>query len=792
MCATAAAQDAERSAAVKLAREGQLEPAIAALEDLHRRYPGDIATAADLVTVLTWAGRNREALAVFDAIGAERAPYYAIEAAARAARNLGELARADADLALGLVRFPADRSMRALRVLVLTDAQRFEEARALFWPLLALDPQNVETLMAGAYLHAQSLDWGDSLRFYDEVLRQEPENLEALRGRALALSALRAPYQARALASETPGVLDAGTAARLEGTRTAMRLRWGELPNDDPAVGRAEIDRAIATLEAKIAELRAQPAPDPIALRRARIDLLVAYRNRSRMTDAVAVYEGLVRDGVTVPAYGRRSAAAAYLYLQKPEEAEALYRGVLAEEPDDLDTQFAQLGLFYSLIEQERYGDAYALIDALDKAEPPFREYPGSGGTFENPRKLEVAVPAALARYYGDQLGEAWARVSALADAAPAAVWLQGLKATVARARGWPRAALDIIEPWRTLGVDDTGLEVERAQALMDLSRYDEADPVIARLAARYPESKDVQDLMRRWDAYRSWELETRTDVGKGTEPTNEGTELTVATRLYSPPVGYHWRFTLGYAYTFGDVQEGKVDLHRSSIGAEYRGPGLWAYGELADIAGTLNRLGGRLAAVFTPDDHWYIRASGEIFAQDTPLRAIKTGVTANSGGAGLTYRWHESRDVDVGWRFMGFSDGNDRHEVNLALAQRLIDVPRFDLIGRLEFYGSTNSQSDGAYFSPEWIASPAVTLIGEHVAWRRYRTSFVHALTVTVGATAQKGFDTKPIATASYEHRWRWDPRFELVYGVRGGSRVFDGDREQEYGGFFAFRGRF
>ena len=41
------AQDAERREAVGLAREGQYDPAIAALTELRRRYPADVATAAD-------------------------------------------------------------------------------------------------------------------------------------------------------------------------------------------------------------------------------------------------------------------------------------------------------------------------------------------------------------------------------------------------------------------------------------------------------------------------------------------------------------------------------------------------------------------------------------------------------------------------------------------------------------------------------------------------------------------------------------------------------------------------
>ena len=77
--------------------------------------------------ILTWAERHREALEVFDTIPAGRAPGYALDAAGRAARILGDLPRADRYLAEAMEQSPGDRTARVLRILVLTDLQRFEE-----------------------------------------------------------------------------------------------------------------------------------------------------------------------------------------------------------------------------------------------------------------------------------------------------------------------------------------------------------------------------------------------------------------------------------------------------------------------------------------------------------------------------------------------------------------------------------------------------------------------------------------------------------------------------------------
>src|SRR5262245_10008255 len=285
------------------------------------------------------------------------------------------------------------------------------------------------------------------------------------------------------------------------------------------------------------------------------------------------------------------------------------------------------------------------------------------------------------------------------------------------------------------------------------------------------------------------WELGIRVEPNKGDEPTADGVGLEMTSRLLSPPIAYNWRVAVGYRYATADTPEGRVALHRGAAGFDYRGPILQGYGAVTynvpTDSPTTDQLGGRLGGRWTPDDHWSVYAAGEIFADSTPLRALKNGVTADSVEAGAGYRFHESREVEVAWRFTDFSDGNARHELFARLNERVVDLPRLDVIATLDLYYSTNTETNVPYFSPERIFTPSVILTAEHVTWRRYRRSFVQALQLTLGGTFQEGFGADVIGGVQYEHRWRWDPRFELSYGLRAGSRVFDGDREQNYAGF-------
>ena len=194
----------------------------------------------------------------------------------------------------------------------------------------------------------------------------------------------------------------------------------------------------------------------------------------------------------------------------------------------------------------------------------------------------------------------------------------------------------------------------------------------------------------------------------------------------------------------------------------------------------------------WTPTDHLSLSAAGEIFSRETPLRALKNGVTADAVDLGAGYDFHESRGLALAWRLMDFSDGNVRHELFPRFTQRVLEKPRLTMTAIVDLYYSTNSLTDVAYFSPEWIFTPTVALVVEHVAWRKYRRSFVHALTATAGGTFQSGFDGEPIGTIAYEHRWRFGPQVDLSYGISVGSNVYDGDREQRIVGFTQLSVRF
>ena len=118
-----------------------------------------------------------------------------------------------------------------------------------------------------------------------------------------------------------------------------------------------------------------------------------------------------------LPQYAEQVYAGALLYMRHPEEAREAYRRVLLRSPKD---EAARYGLFYASVELEDWTTAYATIDALVADEPLWRVYRGDPTPQPNHDAANAQVTAAQARFYGNQLGDAWARIVKISDAAPA------------------------------------------------------------------------------------------------------------------------------------------------------------------------------------------------------------------------------------------------------------------------------------------------------------------------------------------------------------------------------------
>jgi|FEC22Drversion2_1045045.scaffolds.fasta_scaffold00662_22 biofilm PGA synthesis protein PgaA len=779
VCAQTAAQ--QREAAVLKARAGQMAEAQAALRAMLAAGVDDGLVAMDLTTLLQQDGKSAEAVAVFEKANKADPPDYALLAATRAYRDLGRYDDAARLAREGQRLFPNDTVWPLVLSLVLSDAGRTAEALEVLRSPAAMHAPPVERLTAEGYAYRRAGQTGAALKAYGEAIRLSRGNKGVRNEAAGTLLDVGAPWGAEMIAGATPAI---------EAEKAGAMVRWGaQIRSPDPARRFEGTDAALARLDTLLATM---PADDTALRRRLRLDRLVALRDRVRMKEAMEEAEALSADG-PLPAYADQAYADALLYMRRPAAAREAYRRVLAESPKDVQARY---GVFYASVDLEDFTTAYATIDALVADEPIWRSYQNDPSRHANPERAYAETTAAQARLYGNQVAEAWDRLIRLSDAAPANPNTRLALYQAANSRGWPRRAEEEAQIAASLAPRDVGSQIALIEVAMSAYRFGEAQRMLDELIALYPEDRAVQRLAKDLDAKRRFYLDAKVQPSNsdGGGANASGQAIVSEARLYSPPIADNWRvFALGN-YSNASPPEGFVQLARAGGGLEYRTAWPWLTASVYPTAswGTLSKAGGGATVDWWVTDQVELAASAELFSIDTPLRALLFGITADEYAAKATYRWHESRSVSASFAYLPFTDGNQRFTGGLAYKERLINIPGFDLTGRAEAYASTNSLGGLTnYYNPSQDLSLTGGLLAEHVLWRRYDVSLVHALSADAGLYAEQGYANNWIGTLTYEQRWRFDPLTEFRYGVQLMRRVYDGSVENTLGFIIGLRQR-
>jgi poly-beta-1,6 N-acetyl-D-glucosamine export porin PgaA len=779
-----------REEAVELAREGETDSAISALRELLATTPDDALARYDLAIILTWVGRNREATDAFEKVNEAQPPDYVLAPIIRAYRDQKRFAEAERWARTAQERSSLDATWAKLLALVLTDQDQTREALELLEPWAVARPDDAELWLALGYASLRSKDRFGALRAYGQALRLQPENREAMGAMAGMLAELGAPMAAARYLQPVPIAVQANQAGEL--------VRWGhDVTPPDPRRRFEGTDKALARLNQLLAQARASRKPDQSLIIRLRRDRVLALRNREQWTEAMRETEALRTDGDVVPPYVREAEADALLASRRPEEARRGYDEVLRADPT---VREAQIGRFFALVEEENFSAAFQQTDDIAAMENPGAREPKQA-VHPNDKWLEAKVLGAEARSFADMPGAAWEMLLSLAEQAPANIELRRVLGDIAGGRGWPRRSAEEIEIAVSLVPEDKAAQISLAESDIRRRHWTEAHSRIADLAAIYPNDVHVGRIENDLRAHDDFELQTEFHINKeyggnssDTNPTGNspgsGTDWTA--RLYSPPVAEFWRVLGAWEHHTAKTTDGQALRYRLGGGVELALPDLTLEAIAWSNQGDISEPGASLGVAWLPTDHWRFDLGAELFAGDTPLRAVLNNITANSASVGVTYAWHESRSLALGVSGYDFSDGNRRAAAHLNLAQKVVDIPHFDVTLRPEIYASTNTSSTGPYFSPSRDLSGALTCDVEHVVWRRYERSFSHRLAVTGGAYWQENFGTSWIGSILYEQVFQYNPWLDLRWGVLRKRAVYDGAQTPSTEGFVRFNLRF
>ncbi len=783
---------ADRSAAVNLARQGQTLPALAILDRLRRAHPKDIGVARDFIVVSVWAGRESEAVKAFEALPSGPQPDYVVDAVALAYRRLGNAGEALVLYREGLRRSPNNPAFIGGEIHALVDLGKPEAALSSATTDLRLHGDRIDILLAAASAATAMKAPVEALRYIDRAIKLDPTSREARHDRIVAIDAIGAPQVALQRADEQPGTISVSERRTIQGDVAAALVRWGIFEPPSEELRFAATDRAITALDLLIAQWSREGDDAKPAILRARFDRMVALRDRVRMADVLAEYDGLKASHVTIPRYALVAVADAYLYFRHPKKARDLYLEGLEVDTHNPETRLA---LYYAYLDLEDFAAAYRQVDAESADQPIWHYLKGLSEPVENPDRATADLTAAYARLYGDELVEAHRRITAMADVAPNNTHYLSALADIYGARGWPRRAAEEYEISRALKSRDVATEVGQARNNLDLRSYRLAEAEATDLTRRFPENQEVQRLDRLLQVHNMAEFGLTVEPS-WSSPTNVqgGSGIAIDAQLYSAPIDYNWRVFVSehVAEEKLPLGEGKIALRRSAAGVEYRGNDLVvsleatinAFGPNVDT--TLRsglgagRAGAQVQADWSLNDNWSIGGKAEIFALDIPLRALANGITANAASTSVAYRQSESRAFTLTGEVMDFSDGNVRTSLDGQYTQRLLTRPHLTIDGIFGLAASQNSLGETRpYFNPSQDALGTVGLSIEQIIYRRYQFIYDHHLVITPGVYWQEGFGSGAAASVRYEHRLRINDVFDAGLGVTFSRQQYDGQYE-------------
>jgi len=787
--ASAAVSRSEYDALIREARAGNHEPALIMLRQHGIEHPMDLRAAYDHILIASWAGRNEEAVGAYEAIvpAPNRPPADVLAAVARAYRDTQQWDPALERYREGRKLFPKQSSFAVGEIMTLADAGRTDEAIVLGKELVEELPEDADARLALSYAYKVRPSPYPVLQEADHARTLAPRKAYVTREYIDSLQHAGLAHAALTIAREHPELLDDAKMRQLEADYLAEVTRLASMPYRLESERYANADRALAEYERLIPAWEALGPAASADVRRLRIDRLQALHARLRMQDVVDGYEKLLADGISVPRYVLNDVAAAYLYLRRPEEAQALYRQVMDDEGSRRDNPSERLsnetGLYYSLVESEQFDEAGNVIQAARAGQPTWRYIKGVPQRVPNDLHLYSEQTAALGLFYADDTAGAAKRLRELVDHAPNNVGLRTSLANVYTSRGWPRRAERQLKVAEAL--EPQAVEVEAGQGItaLSLQEWRQAEILVQDLETRFPEELSTQNLQREWTRYNKAELRIEARRGIASDsPVSGNGDFGIETVLYSAPLNYNWRAFAGAGYANGDFDEGSGNYRWLRTGAEWRGRDLTAELE----ASTHNyghgiKPGARMSVAYDLNDQWQVGASAELRSRETPLRALRNDISSNS--AGVYARWRQSDHRE--WRFSlapsRFSDGNQRLAAILTGRERIYTRPHLKADLMINIAATRNSQEGGPYFNPRSDLEVLPTLNLTHTLYRRYETVWEQTFILGVGAYKQQDFGTGAIAVAGYGMRYRYNDVFDIGATVIGINRPYDGVRERE-----------
>ncbi|GAB2514282.1 poly-beta-1,6 N-acetyl-D-glucosamine export porin PgaA [Lysobacter humi (ex Lee et al. 2017)] len=645
-----------------------------------------------------------------------------------------------------------------------------------------------DRLVAEAEAHRKAERWAAALAIYEHLLAADPRDDVAYRMRALTLADLGAAYRANELLAAWPSAFADFQRDRIQGDAVARAIGWGATYQEREETRDAEMERALAALR----ERQAQGDRTNWEKRRLRMDSLLALNALRRFEETVAEYRALEREDANLPAYVHGPAGDALLALRRPEEAESVLKKAMALNPRDVDTRIL---LAYAYIEQERFDDAYLLMDDLVRSQPAWARREGARQSYENWDRYKAELAQAMMISLGHDHARAHDMLNAMSRTGPRHSGTQAALGTVLHRQAQPTAALERYDIALTLDPRNRDAGIGRVSALFDLQRADEAVDAHRALRERFKNDMHVARLdrevaLRLGSQGRVGVVWGRNDPESGATSSPFGVrDRRIGLEAWSPLLGYRWRVGLVGDEVSAEFRPDTVRYRRLGAAVDYRYHQLGLRASVYAVSEPDDDSAWTLDAAWRLNDAWTLR--GQVAENDveTSLQARRVGITADSVSVSASWAPSDLLAIDGRLKRLRYDDGNDRDQASVFARWRMYTAPHLLIDGLASGWWSRGSEVGRPYFNPGRDAMATVGVRFDHIVWRRYERHLRQKLELHAGPYWQQGFGTAWVPSASYRHEWRPAQGHTLEYGVSWSRPVYDGGRERRLAFEAAYR---
>lgn len=771
------------------ARSGNQQPLLNWLAGHEKSL--DISQQADRLQVANWAGDDPLVVDVWQQLSNRRViPERGVLAVARSYRNLGLWPESLELWQRILKRNPGQQEARAGWIMTLSDSAAHNEARQQAERFVRDSGSFLSHQVFLYVVRARGNGW-DELFALTQLhdLTGDTPGLEEERVRAMAALQIASP--ALQLSAGLP--LNEQARRQLELDQLAEMVRVAHTSTRGEKEQHWIADRALERYQVLLQEWDGiDGAEEQILL--ARTDRMGALLVRNRFVEVIDEYEDMQAAGHVMPDYAQRWAASAYLSARQPDTAlqimDELFRGI---PPAELPLEDSH-EMFFAAMESERIERGGAMVDAILKDTPYHLYHYGSPTPQPNDSWLSGQVLHGHYLYKSNQLDMAEQKSRRMAYSGPGNQGLRINYAEILLARGLPRAAEHELKLAEVNEPDNLRLEQQQAYVAQALQEWQQFDLLVDDVVQRSSEDPATRQLARyhQVENMHEFRLEGSKGISSGS-PVSGSHDLNLRAALYAPRQFEHWRPFVAYDYSTGRFDEGKGHNRIVAAGVEYTSRNNWAELEFSSHrARGGNRLGARLAYQHDFSDHWSAGTELERLSRQTPLRAIRNGVTANRGGLSLRWYQNERREYQANVARSHFSDGNNRMEYGISGKERLYSKPYLTLDLLPSIGMSTNSKRDVPYYNPKRDFHVMPTLLADHVLYRRYEQAWRQQFMAGAGGYWQKGYSTGSMLTAGYGQRYQNNSVLDAGAMLIWSKQPYDGKREHDLSLVFDVNYRF